>query len=63
VAVFSSDYPHFEGNPDPVGHYRELLQGQDAAVVQQFLGGSMADCFARMGDPLPLPAGVSSAAH
>jgi predicted TIM-barrel fold metal-dependent hydrolase len=58
VAVFSSDYPHFEGSPDPVGHYRELLRDQDAGLVEGFLGGSIAECFARMGDPLPLPTGA-----
>ena len=54
VAVFSSDYPHFEGSPDPVGHYRALLRNEGDVAVKGFLGDSIAECFARMGDPLPL---------
>lgn len=52
VPVFSSDYPHFEGSPDPVGHYRSTLQSLDEGSRAAFLGGNLADCFARMGDPI-----------
>lgn len=54
VAVYSSDMPHFESNPDPVGHYREHLARLPDAKREWFLGGNVLDCFARMGDPLDL---------
>jgi len=52
VPVFSSDYPHFEGNPDPVGHYAGELAALPDEKRASFLGGNLAACFARMGDPL-----------
>ena len=52
VAVFSSDYPHFEGNGDPMAHYREVLADLDDADRDAFLGGSIAEAYERMGDPL-----------
>lgn len=52
VPVFSSDYPHFEGSGDPMGHYRRELVSLDDDVCSSFLGGNIAECFARMGDPL-----------
>lgn len=52
VAVFSSDYPHFEGNGEPLPYYRELLEDADDATRDDFLGGSIAEAYARMGDPL-----------
>jgi predicted TIM-barrel fold metal-dependent hydrolase len=52
VAVFSSDYPHFEGNGQPLPYYRELLAGVDDDVRDGFLGGSIAEAYDRMGDPL-----------
>jgi predicted TIM-barrel fold metal-dependent hydrolase len=52
IPVFSSDYPHFEGNNDPVGHYDSMLAGLTPAVKASFLGENIADCFARMGDPI-----------
>ena len=51
VAVFSSDYPHYEGNPNPHAFYDEELTQLDDATRTQFLGGSIAECYARMGDP------------
>ena len=34
VAVFSSDYPHYEGNPNPLAHYdKELAPLDDASRV------------------------------
>lgn len=52
VAVFSSDYPHFEGSGDPVGHYRSHLAPASEASREAFFGSSIAEAFARMGDPL-----------
>ena len=52
VAVFSSDYPHFEGNGDPMAHYRDLLAEVDDDVRDAFLGGSIDEAYERMGDPL-----------
>ncbi len=60
VPVFSSDYPHFEGSGDPVGHYAQVLAGTPAPVRSSFLGENLADCFARMGDPLAVPAAMTS---
>jgi predicted TIM-barrel fold metal-dependent hydrolase len=50
--VFSSDFPHFEGFTDPIGHYRVALAGLSAAQREKFLGGTIAEVFARLGDPL-----------
>ena len=55
MIVFSSDFPHFEGFTDPIGHYREALAGLPSERVERFLGGSIADVYARMGDPIALP--------
>jgi hypothetical protein len=52
MLVFSSDFPHFEGFTDPLGHYREALAGLPQDRVDRFLGGSIAEAYARMGDPL-----------
>jgi predicted TIM-barrel fold metal-dependent hydrolase len=53
MCVFSSDYPHLEGNADPVELYRPGLDALDDAVRTSFLGANVAACFDRMGDPLP----------
>ena len=50
--VFSSDYPHHEGNPDPVGHYEHLLADVDESAREGFLHGNIEASFAAMGDPL-----------
>jgi predicted TIM-barrel fold metal-dependent hydrolase len=55
VAVFSTDMPHFESNPDAVPHYQKLLAPLDAAQRASFLGGSIRASYALMGDPLPAP--------
>lgn len=55
MIVFSSDFPHFEGFTDPVGHYAAALAELPRPRVERFLGGAIADVFARMGDPLALP--------
>ena len=52
MAFFSSDYPHQEGNADPVNLYGEPLRALDADLRERFLGGNATDAFARMGDPL-----------
>jgi predicted TIM-barrel fold metal-dependent hydrolase len=54
VVVFSSDFPHFEGYADPMGSYRDQLSGFSSERLDRFYGGSMADVYARMGDPLNL---------
>jgi predicted TIM-barrel fold metal-dependent hydrolase len=53
MVVFSSDYPHLEGNAEPVDLYRPELDALDAELRAAFLGGNMAECYARTGDPLP----------
>ena len=52
VPIFSSDYPHFEGNPDPIGHYDTTLAALSHDTKASFLGDNIAECFARMGDPV-----------
>jgi predicted TIM-barrel fold metal-dependent hydrolase len=52
VAVFSSDYPHFEGNPDPLAYYDEELAAVDEPTRDGFLGGTIAEAYTRMGDPI-----------
>jgi predicted TIM-barrel fold metal-dependent hydrolase len=52
--VFSSDYAHNESNPEPIAHYDTLLEDIAPAARQRFMGGNMAECFARMGDPLEI---------
>ena len=55
-AVFCSDYAHNEGHPSPVAYYEELLTDLPAGTKQLFFGDSIAEGYARMGDPLPVPA-------
>jgi uncharacterized protein len=50
--VFSSDYAHNESNPEPTAHYDRLLADVVPDVRAAFLGGNLAECYARMGDPL-----------
>ncbi|HXK22592.1 MAG TPA: amidohydrolase family protein [Myxococcota bacterium] len=52
MIVFSSDFPHFEGFTDPIGHYAEALKELSPARRERFFGGSVEDAFRRMGDPL-----------
>jgi predicted TIM-barrel fold metal-dependent hydrolase len=52
MCMFSSDYPHQEGNADPITLYGEPLRALDADLREQFLGTTAADCFALTGDPL-----------
>jgi predicted TIM-barrel fold metal-dependent hydrolase len=52
MIVFSSDFPHFEGFTDPIGHYSEALKELSPSRRERFYGGSIADVYARMGDPI-----------
>lgn len=52
VIVFSSDFPHFEGYTDPMGVYRSQLGEFTPERLAKFYGGSMAEVYARMGDPI-----------
>jgi predicted TIM-barrel fold metal-dependent hydrolase len=52
MIVFSSDFPHFEGFSDPIGHYADALKELPPDRRERFLGGAMADVYARMGDPI-----------
>ncbi len=52
VPIFSSDYPHFEGSGDPAGHYEKELASVSDEARLAFMGANLAECFARMGDPL-----------
>jgi predicted TIM-barrel fold metal-dependent hydrolase len=51
--VWSSDYPHFEGNAEPIELYGSALDDLDAELRAWFMGGNVEQCFARTGDPLP----------
>jgi predicted TIM-barrel fold metal-dependent hydrolase len=53
MCVWSSDFPHLEGNADPIELYRPALDELDPELRGAFLGDTIDDCFARMGDPLP----------
>jgi predicted TIM-barrel fold metal-dependent hydrolase len=55
--VFSSDYAHNESNPAPTAHYDALLADLPAATKARFMGDNIAECYARMGDPLAVAAG------
>jgi predicted TIM-barrel fold metal-dependent hydrolase len=52
MCVFSSDYPHQEGNADPIELYGPALDALDPPLRAAFMGATMEDCFARMGAPL-----------
>jgi predicted TIM-barrel fold metal-dependent hydrolase len=52
MGMFSSDYPHMEGNVDPINLYGAALDDLDVDLRAQFLGGNAAQAFARTGDPL-----------
>jgi predicted TIM-barrel fold metal-dependent hydrolase len=51
--VWSSDYPHFEGNAEPIALYGDALDDLDAELREWFMGGNVEACFARTDDPLP----------
>ena len=52
MCVFSSDYPHQEGNADPIDLYQPRLDDLGAALKASFLGENISHCYARMNDPL-----------
>jgi hypothetical protein len=52
MLVFSSDFPHFEGIADPVAHYRVALAELPPEKRERFMGGTIEQVFARMGDAL-----------
>ncbi|HVM63211.1 MAG TPA: amidohydrolase family protein, partial [Acidimicrobiales bacterium] len=52
MCLFSSDYPHQEGNADPITVYQPGLDALDDDVREAFLWGNAAEAFARTGDPL-----------
>ena len=52
MCAFSSDYPHLEGNVEPIQLYGEGLDSLGVDVRRRFLGGNIIDSFAMMGDPL-----------
>lgn len=54
--VFSSDYAHNESNPAPTAHYDVVMADTAPSVKASFMGGNIAACFERMGDPLPVAA-------
>jgi predicted TIM-barrel fold metal-dependent hydrolase len=55
IPVFSSDYPHFEGSGDPIGHYDKEFAALAPGTRAAFLGDNLAECFARMSDPITVP--------
>ena len=52
MMVLSSDYPHGEGNADPIALFAPALSELQDHDREQFLGENIAECFARTGDPL-----------
>jgi predicted TIM-barrel fold metal-dependent hydrolase len=52
MLVFCSDFPHGEGNADPIHLLEPSLSSVEPEFRQLFLGGNIADCYARTGDPL-----------
>jgi len=54
MLVFSSDFPHGEGNAEPIEVYGDALSRLDPATRAAFLGGNITAVYERMGDPLPL---------
>jgi predicted TIM-barrel fold metal-dependent hydrolase len=52
MVVFSSDFPHLEGNADPIALYEPELSALAPDLRANFLGNTMAESFARTGDPL-----------
>jgi predicted TIM-barrel fold metal-dependent hydrolase len=50
--IFSSDFAHHESNPEPTAHYETLMADVAPDIRTSFLGANIAECYARMGDPL-----------
>jgi len=52
MLCWSSDYPHSEGNADPIALYGERLERLPAGLRADFMGDTIRECFARTGDPV-----------
>ena len=52
MALFSSDYPHQEGNADPINLYGDAVPALDPVTLERFMGGNAADAYVWMGDLL-----------
>ena len=52
MCVFSSDFPHQEGNAEPIELYRPGSTSSKTRLRASFMGENMQHCYARMGDPL-----------
>ena len=52
MVLFSSDYPHQEGNAAPIALYGDRLDALDPDLRVRFMGATIEECFARTGDPL-----------
>jgi predicted TIM-barrel fold metal-dependent hydrolase len=52
MVVFSSDFPHFEGLSSPSTYYKAKLAAVPTSRLNRFYGGSIADVYSRMGDPI-----------
>jgi len=59
MLMFSSDFPHFEGFGDPVGHYGAFFTRHADRLPQHrrdlFMSGNVLSIYDRMGDPLVIP--------
>jgi predicted TIM-barrel fold metal-dependent hydrolase len=52
MLVFSSDFPHFEGFTNPAQYFAEAMADCSAETRAAFAGGTIAEVFGRMGQPL-----------
>ncbi len=52
MCLFSSDFPHQEGNADPIRLYGQGLDDLEPELRSRFLGGNAQEAFSRVGDPL-----------
>jgi len=52
MVIFSSDFPHFEGIPNPSKYYREKLANLSPTRRDRFYGASIAEVYSRMRDPI-----------
>jgi predicted TIM-barrel fold metal-dependent hydrolase len=52
MVVFSSDFPHQEGNVEPIALYGSRLDALERDVRARFMGDNAAEWFARMDAPL-----------
>ena len=56
MLVFSSDFPHNEGSAEPIAVYGGALAALDPATRDAFMGGTVAEVYEQLGDPLPVAA-------